>query len=562
MFLDLKSKSQRALITDVAVCGVLVFVATTVWSMNGGEGFPFWAGQSDPLLEGPDSGEWAANAVAFSNGQYDDLDPHRMPTFVILTGLFSKITPSIAYAGHLVNHLVHTLLPIVLYGIGRLSGSRSAGIGAGVMVAVSPLLVAASWRFGVDPTIAFMVPLTLLFGMMAGRWWKMAPIAGVVGAFGASSHFTTLFHPLVGLLAVVLISKGWRNRSLAVAGYVAGVAAGLLVIFRIFPFAGISGLESALFEGIVAGSQSISGTATVASEPAIAALKSGLPDSVSGAVSNSLEQLFSSAVPWGLMVFSLWFGILGIGLKRAPDGKGIARLLGMCDWRGGILLVACLAPLPLLYASGAELRYSYNLLPIVCLVYMRGLVSMAVCFELLIRWGTFRYLPKGWSSRLVGVSGLVIAIFVARSYWANSINSNVQLPPAMSATAGWAIGNRVGELFPEDGGAVSPLREALIYADKSYCPHTVCPATGTTSAFWDCLSIAKRECDGEGDIPWVVVWRSRFDERSEARKMMDEWVVEQFGILDTVEVPFGRPEFKATIVSIPREAITDRSRRP
>ena len=70
MFLDLKSKSQRALITDVAVCGVLVFVASTVWSMNGGEGFPFWAGQSDPLLEGPDSGEWAANAVAFSNGAH------------------------------------------------------------------------------------------------------------------------------------------------------------------------------------------------------------------------------------------------------------------------------------------------------------------------------------------------------------------------------------------------------------------------------------------------------------------------------------------------------------
>jgi hypothetical protein len=127
----------------------------------------------------------------------------------------------------------------------------------------------------------------------------------------------------------------------------------------------------------------------------------------------------------------------------------------------------------------------------------------------------------------------------------------------MSATAAWAIGNRVGELFPEAGGAVSPLREALVYAEKSYCPHTVCPIQNHTGAFWDCLNIANNECEGEGDIPWIVVWRSRFDERSEARKAMDDWVVEQFGSLDTVEVPFGNPEFTANIVSIPRAAITD-----
>lgn len=562
MSLDLNSKSQRALITDVAVCGMLLFIASTVWSMNGGEGLPFWAGPSDPLLEGPDSGEWAANAVSFSNGRYDQLDLHRMPTFVILTGLFSKITPSVAYAGHLVNHLLHTLLPLVLYGIGRLSGSRSVGIGAGIMAAVSPVLVAASWRFGVDPTIAFMVPLTLLFALIAGRWWKVAPIAGVVGALGASAHFTTLFHPFVGLLAVALTSKGWRNRSLAAGGYILGVAVGVLAIFSVFPFAGISGLESALFEGIVAGSQPVSGTAGVASEPSIEILQTGLSGSVSGAVSNSLEQLFSSSVPWGLMVFALWFGLLGIGLKRSTESRGLGRLLAISDWRGGLLLIACLAPLPLFHASGAEPRYSYNLLPVVCLIYMRGLVSMALCFEFLIRGGISRYLPRQWSSRLVGVFGLVVSVFVSRAYWADSVNSHVQGPPAMSATASWAIGIRVGELFPEVGGAVSPLREALVYADKTYCPHTVCPTANHTGAFWDCLSVANRECDGEGDIPWIVVWRSRFDERSEARKGMDEWVIEQFGQLDTVEVPFGHPEFTATIVSIPRAAITDPSQRP
>ena len=557
MSLDLSSKFQRTLAADLLACGALLLLALTVWSMDGGEGLPFWAGPSDPLLEGPDSGEWAANAAAFASGRYDELDPHRMPTFVIMTGLFSKFTDSVAYAGHLVNHLLHTLLPVVLYGIGRLLGSRSVGIGAGMMAAVSPLLVAASWRFGVDPTVAFMVPFTLLFALIAGRWWKAAPLAGVVAAFGAATHFTTLFYPMAGLLAVALTSKGWRNFGLATVGYIGGVAAGLWAIFSVFPFAGVAGLESALFEGIVAGSQPVSGVAEVASEAAIVRLQTGLSGSISGAVSNSLEQLFSSAVPWGLMVFSLWFGLLGIGLKGPAEGSGFSRFIAMSDWRGGLILLSCLAPLPLLFASGAEPRYSHNLLPIACLLYMRGVVSICMCIELALRRGAGQFLPKEWSRRFVGVFGFAVAVFVGRSYWSDSIDRHVQGPPAMSATAAWAIGNRVGELFPEAGGAVSPLREALVYAEKSYCPRTVCPIQNHTGAFWDCLNIANNECEGEGDIPWIVVWRSRFDERSEARKAMDDWVVEQFGSLDTVEVPFGNPEFTANIVSIPRAAITD-----
>ena len=557
MSLDLKSKFQRTLIIDVLVCGILLFIATTVWSMNGAEGLPFWAGPSDPLLDGPDSGEWAANAAAFASDRYEDLDPHRMPTFVIMTGVVSKFTESIAYAGHLVNHLLHSLLPLVLYGIGRLMGSRSVGVGAGIMAAVAPMLVIASWRFGVDPSVAFMVPFTLFFALIAGRWWKVSPLAGAVGAFGAATHFTTLFYPLAGLLAVALTAKGRRNFGLATGGYIVGVALGLLAIFCVFPFAGVAGLESALFEGIVPGSQPVSGIAEVASDAAIVKLQSGLSGSVSGAVSISLEQMFSSTVPWGLMVFALWFGVIGIGLKESGKARGLSRLVGISDWRGGLVLISCLAPLPLLYASGAEPRYGHNLLPIVCLLYMRGIVSTAMCLELAIRGGVCHYFPNEWSKRFVGVFGLVVAVFVARSYWAHSIDRHVQGPPAMSATAAWAIGNRIGELFPEEGGAVSPLREALVYAEKSYCPYTVCPMENNTGAFWDCLSVVNNECAGEGDIPWIVLWRSRFDERTDARKAMDDWVVNQFGSLDTLEVPFGHPEFIATIVSIPRAAITD-----
>ena len=435
-------------------------------------------------------------------------------------------------------------------------GSRSVGLGAAVMVAVSPMLVAASWRFGVDPTVAFMVPLTLLGALVAGKWWKFSPIAGLVGALGASAHFTTLFHPLAAMLAVALVARGWRARLLSCIGYALGAAAGLLVIFNVFPFAGVSGLRSALFEGIVAGSQPISGSSEVVAEPAISLLQSGLSGSIGGSISNALEQLYSSGVPWGFMVFSIWFGLLGPGLKKPTDGGRFSSFLSTIDWRGGLMIAACLAPLPLLHASGAEPRYSHNLLPLAALVYMRGLVSASMCVELLIRKLAGRYTTRDLSRRFLGVLGLGVAIFVSRSYWFESVDRHVQGPPAMSATASWAIGNRLGELFPDYGGAVSPLREALVYGEKSYCPYTVCPVANNTGAFWDCLRIADEECEGDGDIPWLVVWRARFDERSDSRKEMDSSLIEQFGVLDTIEVPFGNPEFTATFISIPREEIT------
>ena len=168
------------LLLDAAAVLFLLFVGLTVWPMDGDPSLPFWASPADPLVEGPDSGAWAANILAWSDGDYGYLESQRMPTYVLFSGLATAWTGSVALGGHLVNHLVHLLTPLLLFGIGRLMGSRAVGFGAGLLCAVCPFLVQASWRFGVDPTVAFVIPLSLWMGLLAARWWWLGPLVAQV----------------------------------------------------------------------------------------------------------------------------------------------------------------------------------------------------------------------------------------------------------------------------------------------------------------------------------------------------------------------------------------------
>ena len=147
---------------------------------------PFWASVDDLLLVGPDAGAWASSAQAVLQGDLNALDEHRMPTFSVLTAGVMVFQPDAALAGHLLNHGVMLLLPLVLYGLGRLGGGRAVGLGAGFLVACLGPLLNASRLYGVDPLIFFILPASLLATAAVRKWWWLAPAAGAVVAVAAT----------------------------------------------------------------------------------------------------------------------------------------------------------------------------------------------------------------------------------------------------------------------------------------------------------------------------------------------------------------------------------------
>ena len=537
---------------DGAALLFLIYVGLTVWSMDGDPSLPFWASPADPLLEGPDSGAWAANILAWSNGNYEYLEAQRMPTFVLLAGLAQEWTGSVALGGHLVNHLAHLLTPLLVYGIGRMMGSRAVGFGAGMLTAVCPFLVQASWRFGVDPTVAFIIPLSLFMALLAARWWWLGPLAGVAGGLAMTAHFTTLFHAIPAGVAIVLFSKGWKSRGLAFGGYVFGVWMTWTLIFRTFVWGGLTTLNEAVPEGISKGATTGMGGAGPDWQAPSEVLRENMSGALGEGVQLVLGALSSPLLPWGLFVAVAWVGVFGIGLGKVGQKTGFRRVAALVDWRGGLVLVLALGPLPFLAAAQAEERYSYNLLPIVALLVARGLVGPCMLLERVIR----RYYSR-WK---LGLLSFVLVAAVARSYWSASLWKHKPLPPPMSARAGWIIGGKIQENFEDIEGVVCSFREAIPYTGGRYCPKTRCPNFVNLEAFWDCLKLMDSECEGEGPIPYVVMWRRTGDEREIPRKAMDQWAIETWGTVAEVAVPIQTPEFMADIVSIPREDIRARKR--
>jgi hypothetical protein len=539
-------------LADVVVLLILVAIGLTVWPMDGAPGLPWWAGPADPLLEGPDSGAWAANVLAWTTGETQYLEAHRMPTFILFSGMASAWTANVAFAGHLVNHLAHLLTPLCVYGIGRMMGSRSVGLGAGVLTAVCPFLVQASWRYGVDPTVAFIVPFSLMMALFAAKRWWLGPLAGVAGALAMTAHFTTLFHAIPAGVAILLFSKGWPHRLKAAGGYIIGVGMTWKLIFGTFVWGGVKILSEAVPEGIVKGTQATVGQVETDWEAPMAVLRENMGDSVGTSIQLVMGGLHGSILPWGLAVVCAWIGIIGLGLGRPSAAKGPLRWLGLFEWRGGLVLLLALGPLPILAAAQAEARYSYNLLPIVALLFARGMVGPCLLVDRL----ACRFF-KRWKA---GLLGLVLVCVVGRDFWGASLWKHKPLPPPMSARAGWIIGGAIMANFEQIGGVVCPFREAIPYTGGRYCPKTRCPNEVNIEAFWDCAQLMDEQCEGEGPLPYVVMWRRAHDERDVPRKAMDQWAIETWGTVAEIAVPLGTPEFMADIVSIPREDIRARQK--
>jgi hypothetical protein len=509
--------------------------------MGGGEGMPFWATQHDQLISGPDAGAWAAGARALAEGRLGDLDSHRMPTWIVLTALAHAVYP-IMLAGHLVNHLLQLLLPVVVYGVGRKAGGRWVGFGAGALVAANPVLVAASRRFGVDPAVTFGVPALVAVCLWGARSPKRSVLAGGVATAVGGTHFTTLGFPLAGLLAMGLFARRGK-RALVLVGYGVGLGLTWALLFSVFPWAGFKGLLLAVPEGITPGEFPLQGSPTAVWGPALEVMRAGASTAVEDAVTGMARLLRPNWLPWGASVAFLWLGVPGLALKpRREDLSGWRRLRGESCWKSGLLLLVCLAPLPLFAAADAEPRYSHNLLPIAALLMVRGCVSAAS----LVERGVLGRVSSGrWPW---GLLGAVCGGGLALGYVQGSGVSRNQQPPPLFGVVAMEIGEAVTTHFPGSGGLVCDLREVEAYTARRTCPGTVCPPVATAGAFSFCLSILRAECDGDGPIPYVALNRGSMDERTEAKTAFDAWVVAQFGEVQRVRIG----PFDARLVEIPR----------
>jgi hypothetical protein len=527
--------------------------AVTVWAEA--RDLPFWGTGDDLLLVGPDAGAWASSAHAVHQGDWGSLDEHRMPTFSIVVGALLFLQPDVAIAGHLLNHLAMLLLPLVLYGLGRIGGGRGVGFGAGFLVACCGPLLNASRLYGIDPLIFFLLPASLLLTAAVRRWWWLAPAAGAVVAATTITHFTTLPMWAPPLLLLVLAGpRPWWRRLLATALFLATGAGALWLVFQVFPFPTSAELAHNISEGIAPGSGSTQ--APSLNEEALAILQSGMGPAIDRAVTNVMLVLRPSWVPWYLGLALPWLGAVGIGLRRIRREPGSTplwkRLFGSLDLALGVVLLSYLAPLPLLAAAQAPERYGWNLLPIAALLLMRGLASLSLPLEHGIR--------QLWGRWPTGLLTMLVAAAVAWAAWNNGHGNRYVLPPSMDGQEVRQLGELIEEHFEPGGGAVCTVREAVAHAGRQYCPQSPCPIGIGERFFEQCLATMGVECAGEGPLPFVVLQQaSRLPHtklQPEAggpsrpeRVAFDEWMLERYPPADSFEAR----QFTATLLSVPRE---------
>jgi hypothetical protein len=514
---------------------------------------PFWATAEDLLLVGPDAGAWASSAHAVHQGDWASLDDHRMPTFSLLVAALLFVQPDVALAGHLLNHAAMLLLPLVLYGLGRVGGGRGVGFGAGVLVACCGPLINASRLYGVDPLIYLLIPSALLATAAVRRWWWLAPFAGLMAAAVTAAHYTTLPMWIPPLLLLILWGpRPWWKRLLAVLIFAATCAGLVWAIFQVFPFPDSANLMQNVGEGIAPGSTDPG--APGLGEDALAILESGMGSAIDLAVTEIMRVLRPGWVPWYLGLALPWLGAAGIGLARREPRAGTTplwrRMLGSVDIGLGLALLACLAPLPVLAAAGAPDRYGWNLLPIAALLLVRGLGSIALVME--------HGIHARWARWPTGVLAMAVGCLVAWSAWTNGHGARYVLPPSMDGQEVRQLGDLLQEHFEAGGGAVCSVREASAHAGRQYCPQSPCPMGIGKRFFTQCMATLGKECAGEGPLPFVVVQQAQLLPHTQLegsgplrpeREAFDAWMLERYQPVATMKAR----QFTAHLLSVPRE---------
>lgn len=501
----------------------LVLVATLV-----GLGVYHWPGVTgasmpqDHLLDGMDAGEWADQAYAYASGRSADLDGHRMPTWTMLAGLARGF--GVPEAGHLVNHLLQVALAPIVYGLGRAWGmGRGTSLMAGTLVAANAVLVLASRRFGVDPTVTTLVPLCLLAAHLVRLRWWLGLVAGAVAALATASHFTTLPYPVPAALTVLLVTRP-GERLPAFTTFLAGLSLTWGAIFLVFPWIGVDTLLLSVAESASHEAAGVPGTPGW--ERLLTTAASAVRHDLPRALVDYGVRIHAQAPPAIVLLALAALGVSGVGLaarrasrRRPPPGR-VPVEAGPAPWGGGIVLLVALAPVPVLLTMHAAPRYSDNLLPIAILLVVRGVAAGAALLG--------GALPRSWPRALSGRSDALLGALGC--VWAAATTAR-GIPTA--SLEGALVEQEVGALLaknaPTGSCVVSSMREAVSYADLRFI-RLVCPASPTEPAFRSCLSGLAWQCPGQETLTWLVLERSPLDERTVARKAMDEWALREYPV--------------------------------
>lgn len=547
-------------------------------------------------LNGPDAGEWAINALLVAQGSLSSVDPHRMPSFLVLTAATLGIEPDVARAGHLVGVAAWASLPFIVYALGRATGGRLVGLVAALLTLGSPPLMLSTARFGVDPVVAAVLPLALVVVAPARRWWPWAAVAGVVAALCSATHLTAVPYTLPPLLLLLVRGRDHRSaawtRTAAAVLYVASVVVTIMFLEQLFGLIDARQLTSALSEGIdpQGGTPVDSLTLT---EGARAAILGRLPDAYQRTAESLLSPFWQQGLPWAVLLVVLPLGVLGVGLAQAPPAAGAAPvavrrrlpeplrsrlrpatrrawerrwrqsaerlavhpLTATLRWVGhhtdlgsGLALLACLAPVPLLAAAGAEARYTSNLLPFAAVLLARGLVAplglLAGRLPLRPPWGSRTLVTLGLGT----IGGIALAV--------NSLSavdrSIGRLPrPDPVAVGARELATAVAAAFPGEGGVATPVREAAAHLGRPYCPRASCTAQRDVAGIVRCVHELRAQCSGEGDIPLVWFRRGPLGMGDDVlTQAVGRWAAEHYVVVDEVETK----AFDAVLIAVPREA--------
>lgn len=506
--------------------GILLALAAgiAIWAVDRGgvpgplpAGAPAWARARDYLLEGPDAGAWASNAVAVWLGQITDLDPHRLPLLPYLTAAALHLYPDPALAGHLVNHLAHTLLGPVVFVLGRCWMGRGPALGAALLaVTFQPAVVAAD-RYGVDPLVALMLPLALLAAEGAARWPAAAPFLGMLVGAAASTHLTTIGVPLPALLLVLLRGQPGVRRWLGAAGLVAGVFLGVGAAYAQYPMLPRELFLGTLAEGVTKSNGGDDTALAAQFQRALGIVTAGGPAALERVVSFLASAMRPRWLPWGVALWLPWLGLLGLATGAPPAPGAPPRAWASWLVRGlasGLPLAAAMVPMLAFAAAGSPPRYTNNYFPLAALLMMRGLASGVGLIDLFAT-----RLLRAWP---VGLLGTGVGLAVPASLWdADRVFTPLRLPPTRLELADRRLGQILLEHFPLGGGGSCLRREVVAYAGRVYCPYS--PGFDFRFDPDPIRTHLSQECSGEGPIPYVIL-DGYEDGADAARKRMDAWV--------------------------------------
>jgi hypothetical protein len=283
---------------------------------------------------------------------------------------------------------------------------------------------------------------------------------------------------------------------------------------------------------------------------AFAIIQAGAADAMSDSMQQLMLQIRPHWLPMGAAVALFWMGVLGPGLREmSPATRGVnrAQVWRTLDWKMGLTLLTCLAPLPLLAAAQAPERYGDNLAPAAAILLVRGGFSAAAM--ILLTLGYFR--STGVRLRGAVFAALGIGIF-AGELQQSSIFIDPQRPTTVELGR-WVLGQRLKEHFPPNTGIAIVAREPIVAGHHERCPAHVCPEESTESTFAQCLHMMNLDCIGDGPLAYVAIESELQDPNAPARGAMDQWIAKRWSPIDQVDMP----GFTATVFAIPRSEIPE-----